>query len=194
MDRLFDVGEPDAKPVKLDALGWGQVYSPGGRSWRGSALCIPAGMPEGTARKLHSARGGPYVFRPFWSDPPPAFWSSNAMRLVAEYRCNMCTLAGLLKPGPWQATDPDGNLWARCGGNGVLIPLSRFDELKTWTVTYEEGLDEEAGPIGDGRGCPTCGPECVKVSSLTWLCDPSPWNRTSADRATQIDQTFHAGK
>ena len=105
-------------------------------------LCIPQGMPETTARLLHSARGGLYTFRPFWSDPPSAHWPEKAMRLVCEYRCNMCTLAGLLAPGPWQAVDPaTGDRWARCGGNGVLIPLNpaRFAGLKTWTVDNPGG-------------------------------------------------------
>ena len=112
-------------------LGEGMTYSPGNRSWRGSALCIPENAPTEIARQMHSARGGKYVYRPFWNDPPRSWWPQRAGELHAEYQCNMCSLAGLAAPGPWVALR-DGHLWARCGGNGILVHVC--GDLPTWGV------------------------------------------------------------
>lgn len=128
-----------------------RTYSPGGRSWRGSAQCIPTVATRDQAQQLNSARGEPYTYRPSLTatvDDHP-HWHPHCERLVAAWMCHLCLLAvgattcrhtlwaGASDPlRPWigwiDHPDIGPHIPAmRCGGNGIVIPLHR-GVLRAW--------------------------------------------------------------
>lgn len=151
----FTVALTDDETIDEAFAGHGITFSPGDRSWRGSALCQPEGMPDNLRRKLHSARGGPYTLFPHW-DREYSHFVPRADQLWADQVCNLCVLAGVgkyhtveaLPSVPWIRWHPDGIPMARCGGNGILIRLDR--PLDGWAP-----VDVVEESVRHGADCPS---------------------------------------